>query len=153
MSTISPTALCIVADAACARLVADDLRASGFGLQHISLVIPNRLNARQVTNGWFSGMELLAIPGTGAYLASGPLHDDLIALGPLPAHAVSRSLFAMGVSDFESTHFETRLRSGMAVIAVHVANTAEATQALAVFERHGAESSLVTDGTNTGTKT
>ncbi|MDZ4773756.1 MAG: hypothetical protein SGI72_11555 [Planctomycetota bacterium] len=137
---MSHSAICTVHDASCANTVVDDLRAFGFPREDISVVLQDRLGARELAGGWAGGIGLLAVSGVGACLATGPLHGILLANKLAASQGIDHSLNILGLPHFEAKQLENHLRAGHAWIAVLVEGAVETTRAIEIFERHRADS-------------
>lgn len=72
------------------------------------------------TIGLLAGIGALAIPGLGAFIAAGPI---LAALGGVAAGAATGgivgALVGLGIPEYEAKTYETRIKNGGYLIAVH----------------------------------
>src|SRR5687768_17974325 len=96
--------------------------------------------------GFLVGVGALAIPGIGPVVAGGMLASALgVAGGTAAAGAgigaaaggLVGALVGLGIPEEEARHFETGFRSGGAIVTVKAG--ARAMDALAILERHGAD--------------
>ena len=155
---------CLARSQAHAGTIIDALRGEGFSLQDISVLYSDS-GGRQVlepekatkapegatagasaggaiggTLGLLVGMGSLAIPGIGAFIAAGPIMAALggIAVGSAVG-GIAGALVGLGIPEYEAKAYEGKLRSGRALISVHVRDDAERDRAQAVFENCGGE--------------
>jgi hypothetical protein len=72
------------------------------------------------TVGWLAGIGMLAIPGLGPLIAAGPILAALsgLAVGGTVG-GLTGGLIGMGIPEYEAKEYETRLREGKVLIAVH----------------------------------
>lgn len=105
------------------------------------------------TLGLLAGIGTLAIPGIGPLIAAGPLVATIsgIAAGAAVG-GISGALVGMGIPENEARGYESKLRAGNVLIAVHTEDAAAQKSAREVLKRHGAhdidvtrESSLPSD--------
>jgi len=143
--------------------IAEDLRASGFTGDDVSVLFPDRAGTRDFAHeqhtkapegaaagagvggvlggalGWLAGIGSLAIPGLGPLIAAGPI---LAALSGAAAGAavggVTGALIGLGMPEYEAKLYEGKIREGNILFAVRVDNADERKTAKETFERHGA---------------
>ena len=151
-------------DEAQACRIVDELKGAGFSNNDISVLLPDKGSTREFAHkkstkapegaaagagtggvlggvlGWLVGVGTLAIPGLGPFVAAGPIMAALsgAAVGGA-AGGIIGSLVGMGIPEFEAKRYETRLREGRILLAVHSENSDETKRAKEIFERAGAE--------------
>jgi hypothetical protein len=167
---------CITRDEAQACNIVDSLKAAGFSNNDISVLLPDKTSTREFAHekgtkapegaitgvgtggvlggvlGWLAGIGALAIPGLGPFIAAGPIVAALsgAAVGAT-AGGVIGALVGMGIPEYEAKRYESRLREGRVLIAVHSENSDETKRAKEIFERAGAED-IATGGEETVSK-
>jgi uncharacterized protein YcfJ len=144
------------------RIVAA-LQGSGFSTNDISVLLPDRRGTRDFahehntkapegavagvagggviggTIGLLAGIGALAIPGLGPFIAAGPLMATLSgAAAGAAVGGVTGALIGMGIPEFEAKKYESKLRSGNILIAVHVDNSDEQDRAREILKRENA---------------
>jgi tetrahydromethanopterin S-methyltransferase subunit C len=89
--------------------------------------------------GFLIGMGALAIPGVGPLIAAGPI---LAALSGAAVGAavggIGGALIGMGVPEYEAKAYDTHVRSGKTLIAVHCADSNEAKSVRNILSESGA---------------
>lgn len=161
---MATSVFCIVKTSPQAESIVDDLRASGFSSNDISVLFPDKAGTRDFahekntkapegaaagattggvvggTLGWLVGIGALAIPGLGPFIAAGPIMAALggAAVGAA-AGGVTGALVGMGIPELEAKQYEGKLRSGNLLISVHTEDRDQRSRAKEIFERHGAE--------------
>jgi hypothetical protein len=146
-----------------AEAVVDNLRRDGFSTNDVSALFPDKEGTRDFvhekhtrapegaiagvgaggaiggTLGVLVGIGALAIPGLGPFIAAGPI---LAALGGAAAGAtvggVTGALIGLGFTDIEAKAYESKLRGGNILLAVHVETAREQAHAKKILERGGA---------------
>src|SRR6185436_5718928 len=90
--------------------------------------------------GLLAGIGALAIPGVGPFIAAGPIMAALsgAALGATTGGLVG-GLVGLGIPEFEAKRYETKLRSGNYLIAVHAHDGDETDRAKEIFKTAGAD--------------
>ncbi len=80
--------------------------------------------------GLLAGLGALAIPGLGPFIAAGPLLALLsgAAVGAA-AGSLAGSLIGMGIPEYEAKRYESHLKEGNILLAVHADNSEWATKA------------------------
>src|SRR5262249_54180474 len=127
-----------------AESVVEQLRATGFSGDDISVLFPDTAGTRDfahekstkapegATAGgvaglgavavlvWLAGIGTLAIPGAGPFIAAGPIMAALggAAVGAAAGGLVG-ALVGLGMPEYEARLYEGRLRSGNLLVAVH----------------------------------
>jgi hypothetical protein len=155
---------CIVKSEPQAVRIVDDLRASGFSSNDVSVLFPDTEGTRDFAHeqntkapegaatgagaggvlggglGWLAGIGALAIPGVGPFVAAGPI---MAALGGAAVGAavggITGALVGMGIPEFEAKRYEGKLREGNILISVHTEDGEQRKRAKEIFERGGAE--------------
>ncbi len=91
------------------------------------------------TLGLLAGIGALAIPGVGPLIAAGPVMAALSgAAAGAAVGGISGALVGMGIPEVEARAYEGRLRSGKALVAVHVETSEEQKIARDALKRAGA---------------
>jgi hypothetical protein len=155
---------CLARDEAQASRIVEDLKAAGFVSNDISALLPDKSSTREFAHekatkapeggltgagaggvlggilGWLVGIGALAIPGLGPFIAAGPIMAALsgAAVGGA-AGGVIGTLIGMGIPEYEAKRYESRLREGRILLAVHSENSEQTKLAKEIFERDGAE--------------
>jgi hypothetical protein len=139
------------------------LQGSGFSTNDVSVLLPDRRGTRDFahehntkapegavagvagggviggTIGLLAGIGALAIPGLGPFIAAGPLMAALSgAAAGAAVGGVTGALIGMGIPEFEAKKYESKLRSGNILIAVHVDNSDEQDRAREILKRENA---------------
>jgi hypothetical protein len=132
------------------------LKDAGFSGNDISVLVPDRGEARDVARemgtqapdgaatgavaggvlgglaGWLTGIGALAIPGVGPFIAAGAFATALTgaAVGA-GVGAIAGALIGMGIPEDEASYYEQEVRGGRALIVVRAGSrTAEAERIL-----------------------
>jgi hypothetical protein len=152
----------IVPNRATAELVIERLQALGTAAQDISVLVPDSTRGAAFVHekhskapegaaagagtggvlggalGVLAGIGALAIPGLGPFIAAGPI---LAGLSGIAAGAALGSLagvlVGMGIPEVEAKVYESRLRSGNVLVAVHTEDHAERARAEEAFRTSG----------------
>jgi hypothetical protein len=161
---MSKAVFCIARSQAHASTIVDALRGEGFSLQDVSVLYSDSGGRPAVephkgskapegatagasaggaiggTLGLLAGIGTLAIPGVGPFIAAGPIMATLsgVAIGSAIG-GVAGALVGLGIPEVEAKVYEGKLRSGRAMVAVHVRDDNERDKAQAVFENCGGE--------------
>jgi hypothetical protein len=130
-----------------AEAVVNELKVADFPEEDISVLLADKLAALTKpggpppgvgggTLGWLQGIDEVAIPGAGPFIAAGPI------LSALNASAVGGSnrgiydaLTGMGLSETGARSLERKARAGSILIAVHADTDPQAERARAIFEQ------------------
>ncbi|MEP7071339.1 MAG: DUF3341 domain-containing protein [Verrucomicrobiota bacterium] len=90
--------------------------------------------------GLLAGIGALAIPGVGPLIAAGPIMAALsgAAVGGATGGLVG-GLVGLGIPEVEAKRYETKLKDGNYLIAVHTHDGDQKTRAMDVFKNAGAE--------------
>jgi len=144
--------------------VIEDLKSANFSNNDISVMLPDKGSTREFAHtkgtkapegaatgagtggvlggvlGWLVGIGALAIPGLGPFVAAGPIMAALsgAAVGGAAGGLIG-SLIGMGIPEYEAKRYESRLREGRILIAVHSETSEETKRAKEVLERDGVE--------------
>lgn len=155
---------CLVKDEGQACRIIEELRTAGFSNNDISVLLPDKGSTREFAHtkgtkapegaatgagtggvlggvlGWLVGIGALAIPGLGPFVAAGPIMAALsgAAVGGAAGGLIG-SLIGLGIPEYEAKRYESRLREGRILLAVHSENSNETKHAKEIFERAGAE--------------
>jgi hypothetical protein len=147
-----------------AEAAVDQLTLAGFSNQDISALLSNKVesqafatdnqtNAAQGatagagvgcivggTLGLLAGIGALAIPGVGPMIVAGPLMASLAGLGVGGAvGGLVGALIGMGIPEFEAKCYDSRVRDGAILLAVHCASSEAVCRAREVLEAGGAQ--------------
>jgi hypothetical protein len=131
--------------------IATRLKAAGFTPSDISILAPDRAGLRDLGTenstkapegattgaatgailggalGWLAGVGALAIPGLGPLIAAGPILAALTgaAVGGTTG-GLTGALIGMGIPEYEAKQYESKLRGGNILMAVHADDSEEA---------------------------
>lgn len=156
--------VCIVQDRVTAETIVDQLKASGFGDNDLSVLFPDKQGTRDFahehntkapegavagvgaggalggTLGLLAGIGALAIPGLGPFIAAGPLVAALsgAAVGAA-AGGLTGALIGMGIPEIEAKMYEGKVKGGNLLVAVHTENAEQQKVAERIFKSHKAE--------------
>ena len=144
--------------------ILDGLKSAGFASQEISVLLPDKTGTRDFAHekgskapegaiagvgtgglvggifGWLVGTGIVAIPELGALLAAGPLLSALSAAAvTATVGGLIGSLIGAGIPEYKAKRYESRLREGRILIAVHSENAEQTRRAKEILERGGAE--------------
>jgi DNA-binding transcriptional MerR regulator len=162
---MSQSVFCIARDRTHAVSILDRVRAAGFPISDISVLMahesangeieftentkaPEGATAGAGTGlllggavGWLAGIGALAIPGVGPFVAAGPIMAALsgAAIGAT-AGGVSGGLIGMGFSEYEANRYEEHLTSGNALISVRCESDEQVKRVKKIFKDEDAES-------------
>ena len=155
---------CLARNEGQAVRIVDELRAAGFSNNDISVMFPDKGTTREFAHekgtkapegaitgagtggvlggvlGWLVGIGSLAIPGVGPFIAAGPIMAALsgAAIGATAGGLIG-TLVGLGIPEYQAKRYETRLKEGRILLAVHSENADETKRAKEIFERAGAE--------------
>lgn len=147
---------CISQDIDQTTLIVNKLKMAGFSNNDISVLFPDTSNinnpavntqdnagkkANVVVEGgadlaWIAGIGSLDIPGTGRFIAAGPIMVELSRtpqtgnLGELMA-----ALIGVGIPEHEAKHYQEKIKSGRALIAVNTASVEARDTANNIFQQ------------------
>lgn len=156
--------VCIAKSADQADRIIEDLMASHFSNEDISILFPDKTGTRDLAHerntkapegaaagagagglvggavGLLAGLGMVAIPGLGPFLAAGPI---LAALSGAAVGAtvggVTGTLVGLGIPELEARQYEGRLKSGNILISVHGESAVEQERVQRIFRKHGAD--------------
>src|SRR5437870_12569518 len=146
-----------------AERIVDGLKAAGFSGNDISVLFPDKTGSRDFAHeqhtkapegaaagastggvlggglGWLVGIDALAIPGVGPFIAAGPIMAALAGAGVgAAAGGLSGALIGMGIPEHEAKRYERKIKEGNILISVHSEDSDERKRAKEMFERSGA---------------
>jgi hypothetical protein len=142
----------------------DDLLASGFSNDDISVLLPDRQGTKDFahekatkapegtaagvttggviggTLGLLAGIGALAIPGVGPFIAAGPIMGALAGLGVGGAvGGLIGALVGMGIPEYEAKRYEGRIKEGGILLSVHCDTSEQITRAKDLLRHTGAQ--------------
>lgn len=145
-----------------AETIVTQLRADGISPTDISVLMPDKRNAHEFTHdkatkapegavagtsagglvggvlGLLAGIGALAIPGLGPLIAAGPIVAALSGIGAGGVvGGVVGALVGSGIPEYEAKFYESRLRDGNILLAVHTENADIRHRVLHVFKQMG----------------
>ncbi|MES2662086.1 MAG: hypothetical protein V4629_02165 [Pseudomonadota bacterium] len=161
---MSKSVICIAANEPDATNIVNQLKASGFMADDISVLLPDRSGTKDFAHeqhtkmpegaatgasvggvlggglGWLVGIGSLAIPGLGPFIAAGPIMAALsgVAVGAAVG-GVSGALVGLGIPEYEAKRYEGKLKEGNILISVHARNSEAVDRAKTIFENAGAK--------------
>lgn len=144
--------------------IANDLKASGFSGNDISVLFPDKTGSRDFAHeqntkapegaatgagaggviggglGWLVGIGALAIPGVGPFIAAGPIMAALagVAVGAA-AGGLAGTLVGLGIPEYEAKQYEGKILNGNVLISVHTEDRTEIDKAKEILKREGAQ--------------
>ena len=144
--------------------IADNLRASGFSENDISVLFPDKQGSKDFAHeqhtkapegatagagggavlggalGWIVGIGALAIPGLGPFIAAGPIMAALAgAAGGAAVGGLTGALIGMGIPEYEAKRYEGKVKEGNILMSVHTDDSKERERAKEIFVKGGAE--------------
>jgi hypothetical protein len=144
--------------------IADQLKMSGFSLNDISVLLPDKQGTKDFAHeqhtkapegaatgatggavlggalGWMVGIGALAIPGLGPFIAAGPIMAALAgAAGGAAVGGLTGALIGMGIPEYEAKRYEGKVKDGNILMSVHTEDSKERDRAKKIFEDGGAE--------------
>ena len=155
---------CIVSTEAQAIAIVEDLKASGFSNNDVSVLFPDKRGSRDFAHeqgtkapegatagagagavlggalGWLAGIGTLAIPGVGPFIAAGPILAALsgAAVGAATG-GVAGALVGYGIPEIEAKRYEGKVQGGNILLSVHAEDSKQVDRAKEIFKRHRAE--------------
>lgn len=165
--------MCIVPNQNQAEYVVGQLQQAGFSNNDISVVFPDEQRSRDFATsnetkapegaavgvgagglmggalGLLAGIGALAIPGLGPLIAAGPILATLsgVAAGATVG-GVTGALVGLGIPEIEAKRYESKLRSGSVLVAVHTENRQQQELAERIYKTSRAENVFSTSETN-----
>ena len=143
--------------------VVEDLKASGFRGDDISVLFPDKQSTKEFAFekntkapegaaagagtgavlggalGWLVGIGALAIPGLGPFIAAGPIVAALAGAGAGGAvGGLTGALVGLGIPEFEAKRYEGLLRDGGILISVHSDSSEWTAKGKKILEQDGA---------------
>jgi hypothetical protein len=154
----------IFANRSNAEAAVDQLTLAGFSNQDISALLSDKVESQEFASenqtkaaqaatagagvggivggalGLLAGVGALAIPGAGPVIVAGPLMASLAGLGVGGAvGGLVGALVGMGIPEFEAKCYDSRVKDGAILLAVHCASSEEVCRARELLEAGGAE--------------
>lgn len=155
---------CIAQNETQADKIVTALQSSGTQTDDISVLLPDRSGSRDFAHehntkapegtvtgattggviggalGVLAGIGLLAIPGVGPFIAAGPIMAGLsgAAVGATAGGLIG-ALIGLGMPEYEAKAYETKIKSGNILIAVHAHDSEEVDRVKEIFKNAGAE--------------
>ncbi|HEY9197973.1 MAG TPA: DUF3341 domain-containing protein [Gammaproteobacteria bacterium] len=155
---------CIAQTEAQADRIVDSLQSSGTQTSDISVLFPDRSGSRDFAHehntkapegtvtgattggvlggalGVLAGIGTLAIPGLGPFIAAGPIMAGLsgAAVGATVG-GLAGALIGLGMPEYEAKAYETKIKGGNILIAVHAHDSDEVDRVKNIFKDAGAE--------------
>ena len=156
--------ICIARTESQALNIVDELKASNFSNNDISVLFPDKTGTKDFAHeqntkapegattggvtggvlggafGWLVGIGALAIPGVGPFIAAGPIMAALggAALGGAVG-GITGALIGLGIPEYEAKRYEGKVKNGNLLISVHTEDSDEIKLAKEIFKRAGAE--------------
>jgi hypothetical protein len=92
------------------------------------------------TLGVLAGIGALTIPGSGPFIAAGPIMGALAGVGAVGAVGGSiGALVGMGIPEYEAKRYEGMVKKGRALLSVHCDNSDWVRRGKKVLESTGAQ--------------
>jgi len=165
---------CITTSRDQANRIVDQLKTANFSNNDISVLFPDKGTSRDFAHekhtkapegavagagtggvvggalGWVAGIGALAIPGVGPFIAAGPIIAALsgAAIGAAMG-GIAGGLVGLGIPEMEAKRYEGKVKAGNLLLSVHTENSAEITQAKAIFTQAGAQDICTTGEAST----
>jgi hypothetical protein len=143
--------------------IVDQLKASSFSSNDISVLFPDKGTSRDFAHekntkapegaiagastggvvggalGWIVGIGALAIPGVGPFIAAGPILAALsgAAIGAT-AGGIAGGLIGLGIPELEAKRYEGKVKEGNILLSVHTENSDQIKRAKEIFTNAGA---------------
>lgn len=154
---------CIATTRGQADRIVDQLKASNFSNNDISVLFPDKTTTKDFAHekntkapegavagastggvvggalGWIVGIGALAIPGVGPFIAAGPILAALsgAAIGAA-AGGIAGGLIGLGIPEIEAKRYEGKVKEGNILLSVHTDNHEEIKRAKEIFTNAGA---------------
>jgi hypothetical protein len=153
----------IYSDVNTAEAALADMRAAGFRVEDISVLLPENVGSKDLAFvkstkapegtasgalsgaviggafGWLLGIGALAIPGLGPFIAAGPIMAALSGIGVGGTlGALTGALVGMGIPEYEAKRYEGLVKSGGILVSVHADDSKWTKLAKEIMERTGA---------------
>ncbi|MGZ3725662.1 MAG: DUF3341 domain-containing protein [Pseudobdellovibrio sp.] len=98
------------------------------------------------TLGWLMGIGVLAIPGSGAFIAAGPIVSLLAGAGTGAAlGGIAGGIVILGIPEYEAKRYARFIHEGGILVSVHADTSEEIKKAKTIFEISGATDIATTD--------
>ena len=163
---------CLALSRDLANQIVDRVKTSGFSNSDVSALFPDqdttrdfaqeksaRIQWREQPPAWqraawwtarrsgFASIGALAIPGVGPFVAAGPIIFALsgAVVGSAGGSGLAGALIVMGISEFEASRYEGKIKDGNILISVHTENPDEINRAKVIFKEAGALDICATD--------
>ena len=159
----------IVRTQAEAEALISELQSTGFAVNDISVLFPNKGQTRDFAHtqgtkapegamvgggtggvaggvlGLLAGIGLLAIPGLGPLIAAGPIMAVLsgAAVGAAVG-SIAGGLIGLGIPEIQAKAYEGKIQGGNILISVHTEDSQQVDVAKRIFKARGAEDISVT---------
>lgn len=148
-----------------ANQIVNRVKISGFSINDVSALFPDRDITRDLAQekrprihrrlrppasqrpAWwtarrsgFASIGALAIPGVGPFIAAGPIIFALSgAVAGDAGGGLAGALIGMGISEFEASRYECRIKDGNILISVDIENPDEIIRAKVTLKEAGAQ--------------
>ncbi len=165
---------CIATSRGQADRIVDQLKASNFSNNDISVLFPDKGTTKDFAHekntkapegavagastggvvggalGWIVGIGALAIPGVGPFIAAGPILAALsgAAIGAA-AGGIAGGLIGLGIPELEAKRYEGKVKEGNILLSVHTENSEEIKRAKEIFTNAGAHDICTTGEAST----
>jgi hypothetical protein len=149
--------------------IVDQLKASNFSNNDISVLFPDKGTTKDFAHekntkapegavtgastggvvggalGWIAGIGALAIPGVGPFIAAGPILAALsgAAIGATVG-GIAGGLIGLGIPELEAKRYEGKIKEGNILLSVHTETSEEINRAKHIFVNAGAQDICVT---------
>jgi len=147
-----------------AEMAVNELTASGFSNQDVSVLMADKAGTREFatekntkapegtttgagvggtvggTIGLLAGIGAIAIPGVGPLIAAGPIMATLAGLGVGGAvGGMVGALVGLGIPEYEAKRYEGRVKDGGILVSVHCDSSEEVSRAKNVLKKAGGD--------------
>jgi hypothetical protein len=147
-----------------AEIALNELTASGFSTQDVSVLMADKSGTRDFatekntkapegtttgagvggtiggTLGLLAGIGAIAIPGVGPLIAAGPIMATLAGVGVGgTVGGVIGALVGMGIPEYEAKRYEGRVKDGGILVSVHCDSSDEVSRAKDILKRTGGD--------------
>lgn len=155
---------CIAKTDVQAEDIVSELQAQGVPASEISVLFPDKGGSRDFAHehhtkapegtatgataggvvggglGLLAGIGALAIPGVGPFIAAGPIMAALsgAAIGATIG-GLTGALIGLGIPEYEAKAYETKIKNGNILIAVHTRDSDEVSRVKDLFKAANAE--------------
>ena len=164
MAGKNTAAFAIFPSRSAAEAAVDQLTASGFSNQDVSVLMSDKEGSKDFatekntkapegaatgvgvggtvggTLGLLAGIGALAIPGVGPLIAAGPIMGALAGLGVGGAvGGLVGALVGMGIPEYEAKRYEGRVKDGGILVSVHCDSSEEVSRAKDILKAAGGD--------------